>query len=249
MVQEGDVRSLLFLSEAGETLESQMSVSDPARLRLSYTRQMMAALALWESRLPAPVEQPRLLLVGLGGASLSKAVARQYPEATVVTVEIEPVVVEAARAWFGYRETSRVLTVVADARHYLETTAQSYDVILLDAFDEEGAPHSLATQEFFQLLEQRLSPRGVVVSNVHYDPWAPAARYLKGASLTFPYSYAVHSPYNGAVVLSREPLSTLPLWENREHYTRLYELPVVELLNPRFNYSLDGVLPLRDLER
>ena len=249
VVEEAGLRTLLFFSRAGETVESEMSVSDPLALQLRYTQQMLAALGLWESRTEKPVEQPKFLLVGLGGGSLSKAVARQFPQATVTSVEIEPLVVEAARAWFGYQESERMLTVVDDARHFLEVTQDRYDAILLDAFDEEGAPRALRTVEFFSLLEQHLLPGGVIVSNVHYDPWLPAERYMKSASAVFSNLYAVGSPGNGAVVFSREPVSGLELWEQREAYAKRYALPVMELLTPRLSVDLEGVPPYRDADR
>ena len=246
VVQEGDVRRLLFWSSAGETTESEMSLADPSALSLLYTRQMMAAISLWEVRSPRPPES--FLLVGLGGASLSKRIARQFPTATVTSVEIEPLVVQAARDWFQYEESSRVVTVVDDARHYLEVSADRHDVILLDAFDEGGPPDALRTVEFFQLVEQHLKPGGVVISNVHYDPWLPARRYLRSAAEVFASSYFVDTPGNGATVFSREPLSSLRVWEARDDYQRRYELPVNDLLNPRLTVDLEKIRPYRDKE-
>jgi spermidine synthase len=244
VVQDGDVRSLLFRSKAGQTVESTMSVSDPFRLRLRYTQQMMAAVALWESR--GTVPEPKLLLVGLGGGSLSKAMARQFPDATVTSVEIEPLVVEAARAFFEYKDSDLVRTVVDDARHFLEVTSEQYDVILLDAFDEQGAPEVLRTVEFFALVERHLRPGGVVISNVHYDPWTPARRYLKSAAEVFGSSYLVNSPLSGAAVFSRESLSSLPIFERRAEYEKRYGLPVLDLLSPRLSVDLRTIEPYRE---
>lgn len=247
VVQDGRFRRLIFLSGAGETVESEMSLEQPEQLSLPYTRQMMAAVALWESRLPTSPPAPRFLLVGLGGGSLSKAVARRFPRGEVTTVEIEPAVVEAARRFFDYQESSRVTTVVDDARHFLESTDGRYDVILVDAFDEGGAPPALRSVEFFALLRDHLRPQGVVISNVHYDPWTPARRYLASALEVFPHLYGVGSPWNGAVTFSAEPLTGLTLWERSEEFSRRYGLPVMDLLRPRLSLpEADSVEPYRD---
>ncbi len=246
-MQDGSTRRLVFDSAAGETIESEMSLDLPDRLSLLYIRQMMAAVALWESRLSSPPPAPRFLLVGLGGGTLSKAVARQFPGGEVTTVEIEPAVVEAARRFFDYQESPRVITVVDDARHFLETTDGRYDVILIDAFDEGGAPPALRSVEFFTLLRDHLKPQGVVISNVHYDPWSPARRYLASALQVFPHLYGVGSPWNGAVAFSAEPLTGLTLWERSEEFSQRYGLPVMDLLRPRLTVpEVDPVEPYRD---
>lgn len=247
VVQDGALRRLLFLSAAGETVESELSLQRPDELSLPYTRQMMAVVALWESRRPETAKAPSFLLVGLGGGSLSKAVARQFPGGEVTTVEIEPAVVEAARRFFDYQESSRVTTVVDDARHFLETTDGHYDVVLVDAFDEGGAPTALRSVEFFALLRDHLRPYGVVISNVHYDPWTPARRYMASALEVFPHLYGVGSPWNGAVAFSSEPLTGLTLWERSEEFSQRYGLPVMDLLRPRLSLpEADPVEPYRD---
>ena len=57
--------------------------------------------------------------------------------------------------------------MVQDGRAYLESCQESYDLIVLDAFDGLEIPASLRTRQFYQLTSQRLASGGVVVSNLH----------------------------------------------------------------------------------
>jgi spermidine synthase len=103
--------------------------------------------------------------IGLGTGSFPRTVARLVPEASVTTVEIDPVVRDVARDFFQYRESPRTRTVIADGRLYLARGGESYDLIVLDAFNSTGTPFHLTTREFFQTVRGRLTGDGVFVAN------------------------------------------------------------------------------------
>jgi spermidine synthase len=154
--QQGHERTLLFADQQGETEESRIDVRAPHRPVQRYLRQMLAATALWESQGESawppdgPSKPLKFLVVGLGGGSLSNALCHLFPEATVVSVDIEPAVVEAARRYFFLREDERSRVVIEDARRLLESSPESYDIIYLDAFDGLEVPAPLRTVEFAQ---------------------------------------------------------------------------------------------------
>lgn len=103
--------------------------------------------------------------IGLGTGSFPRTVARLVPEASVTTVEIDPVVREVARDFFQYRESPRTRTVIADGRLFLARGGEPYDLIVLDAFNATGTPFHLTTREFFQTVRSRLTGDGVFVAN------------------------------------------------------------------------------------
>ena len=71
-----------------------MRINRPWNLELEYTREMMAALVLRdEARWPR-----KILLIGLGAASLTRFLYRHRPLSHLTIVEIEPAVVAAASA-------------------------------------------------------------------------------------------------------------------------------------------------------
>jgi len=108
----------------------------------------------------------RALVVGLGAGSIPKRFLRDYAEATVESVELDPAVVDVARRFFEVRDHPRHRIVVQDGRVHLRRSEARFDLIVLDAYFAEGIPFHLATREFLELVRERLAPGGVVVANI-----------------------------------------------------------------------------------
>jgi spermidine synthase len=132
---------------------------DPVALFLPYSQVMMAALAL-------PPEPKRALILGHGGGSLAKWLARHRPELELDTVEVDPSVVRAAERYFSYQAPAGHHVHVKDARVFLRSATGTYDVIWLDVFARHLIPFHLTTQEFFRELRARLHPDGVLAVNL-----------------------------------------------------------------------------------
>lgn len=201
--QSGDTRILLFADKDGETEESRISVKQPYQPRERYLEQMVALTRLSFER----DSSPRFLVVGMGAGTLSLSLAHHFPTATVTSIELEPAVVEAARRFFFYRESPTVLTVVDDARHFLENSDGSYDAIYLDAFDGVEVPAPLRTLEFARLLESHLRPGGLILANIHFVPELSSQRYRRSLSEVFPHSYLTNGLAQGVGLYSRDPLT------------------------------------------
>jgi spermidine synthase len=138
--------------------QSGVDLDDPNRSVVGYDEALLAALAF----------RPgirRVCVIGLGGGSLQRALARIRPEAVVESVEIDPVVRDIARKYFLYAETERTRTVIADGRVFLAQPGPAYDLIVLDAFNSTGVPFHLTTREFFEIVRRRLSPDGIFAAN------------------------------------------------------------------------------------
>lgn len=103
------------------------------------------------------------LLVGLGGGSLVGRYKKHYGIDTDV-VEIDPAVDRAARRWFGFAPSGRV--VIEDGRRYLERSSESYDLIVLDAFNGDHHPFHLFSREAFEAASKRLADDGVLAMNI-----------------------------------------------------------------------------------
>ena len=76
----------------------------------------------------------------------------------------------------------RVSTTIADARHQLLVSPETYDVIVAEAIVPEAA-HSglLFSVEYFRQVRERLKPGGIVVE------WVPTQRTLNTFRKVFPY--------------------------------------------------------------
>ncbi len=157
-VRVRDARDLRFLI-LDNTFHAIMWHPDPVRLTLPYSQMMMAALSLH----PAP---RRGLILGHGGGSLAKWLARHWPRLELDVVEMDPMVVNAAERFFGYRAPGNHHVHVEDARVFLTRAAARYDIIWMDVFTRHQIPFHLTTTEFFAELKRRLTPAGVVAVNL-----------------------------------------------------------------------------------
>lgn len=152
---EKDFRFLVL----DNTFHAIMWQPDPDKLALPYSQMMMAALALH----PKP---QRGLILGHGGGSIAKWLARNWPNFKLDIVEMDPSVVRAAEEYFDYHATRKHHVHIQDARAFLRKSADRYDIIWVDVFARHQIPFHLTTQEFFIQLRNHLSERGVIAINL-----------------------------------------------------------------------------------
>jgi spermidine synthase len=107
----------------------------------------------------------RTLVIGLGGGTVVKRMWRDYPDMHVDVVELDPEVVEVAYRFFEVPVDERIRVFSCDGRSFLETATDTYDIVIVDAFDEDQVPRPLTTEEFMRVLRDRLAPDGVVAYN------------------------------------------------------------------------------------
>src|SRR6185503_9627760 len=159
VLDEQGVRTLSFDGSA----ETRMSVRNPLQGHFEYTEYFHMPW-LWNTQMT------NALMIGLGGASTQRAYQHYYPDVTVDTVEIDPVVVRVARDYFQFQETPTQRVQVSDGRVFLRRGGGPYGVIILDAYQKNRygsfIPYQLATREFFELASQRLTTNGVLAYNV-----------------------------------------------------------------------------------
>ena len=136
-----------------------VDLKDADDLQVPYTRLMTAALLY-------PQSIGRILMVGLGGGSISTYLGRAMPQVQIDVVELDPGVIAAGHRYFGLLETDKVHFIESDGRVYLNRNKDLYDLVLLDAYRELGVPFHLLTREFYELVKARLAPGGAVASNL-----------------------------------------------------------------------------------
>jgi spermidine synthase len=128
----------------------------------------------WDMFLTAPplLGRPvqRVAILGNAGGTTARAFGVYYPGAAIDAVEIDPAVSDAGYAYFGLGDNPQVTVHTADARPFLRSTDQRYDLILIDAYRQPYVPFYLATKEFFELCRQRLRPGGIVALNISTVP-------------------------------------------------------------------------------
>jgi len=85
---------------------------------------------------------------------------------SVDSVEIDPVVIDVARTYFGLPEDDRSRTFPQDARRFVQTSKDTYDLVIMDAYYAEALPFHLTTQEYLRETKARMAPDGVMAYNV-----------------------------------------------------------------------------------
>jgi spermidine synthase len=119
--------------------------------------------------LPALLHPDPLSVLGIGfGAGVSAGTFTRYPGIQKITIcEIEPVIPPASTKYFaaqnyGVAHNPKTHIVFDDARHYLLTTTEKFDIIASDPLDVfiKGTA-ALYSHEYFEAVKQHLNPGGM----------------------------------------------------------------------------------------
>ena len=109
-----------------------------------------------------------VLIVGVGAGVTAGALSIHPEVERIVICDIEPLVPISARAYFGNEnhhvfDNPRVQLVFDDARHFLQTTTEKFDIITSDPIHPwvRGAA-TLYSLEYLTLAKDHLTPGGVV---------------------------------------------------------------------------------------
>jgi spermidine synthase len=139
--------------------QSSMRLDDPFETDIEYVAYFHLALAIQPSL-------TRVLVIGLGGGTLVKRFWRDYPEMRIDAVEIDPDVADVAYELFALPRDERINVVVGDGREFLRDTDATYDLVVVDAYDDDHIPIHLLTEEFLREVQSHLAPDGVVAYNL-----------------------------------------------------------------------------------
>jgi len=112
-------------------------------------------------------EAQRVLVIGLGGATVVKRMWRDYPWMHIDAVELEPRIAEVARTHFALPADERIAVHISEGRAFLAACDSEYDIVIVDAFDDEQVPPPLLTEEFHRLVLAHLTSGGVLAYNMH----------------------------------------------------------------------------------
>jgi hypothetical protein len=151
-------------------LHSQITVGAPYEMHYGYTR-IFAELTRWHRSYDQAV---RTLMIGGGGYVFPRYIEEHWPAAHIEVVEIDPAVTRAARAAFGFPQTSRIRVHHADGRVFVNQAYrrlerfgdfEPYDFIYVDAVNDFSVPFQVTTREFFAKTERLLAEDGLLLMN------------------------------------------------------------------------------------
>ncbi len=159
VVQDGPLRGLRF---DNNFYQSKVDIVNPLTGHFHYID------LLFQSFLFQP-EPDNVVILGLGGGSAGRLLHHHQPELDILTVELDPAVVDVAEEFFFYDRD--VLPVeISDARAWLRRSNAKYDLIIQDTYSSNTygtfIPFHLATLEYFSLVYNSLTDDGIFTINV-----------------------------------------------------------------------------------
>lgn len=142
---------------------SYVDLSDPTHLEFEYLRVIAAATDVFRAQ-GAPV---RALHLGGGGLTLPRYLGAVRPGSDSLVYEIDAGVLRIDREQLGLRDGNGIRTRVEDARVGLaDQRADSYDLVVGDAFGGVAVPWHLTTRQVVAQVDRALAPTGLYAVNL-----------------------------------------------------------------------------------
>ncbi|KAM8745653.1 eEF1A lysine and N-terminal methyltransferase [Acanthopagrus schlegelii] len=201
---------------AAPTSSSASLSVDSGFLCCSHHEVMAAGLAMLGVGTPQNKDVPvSVLLVGLGGGGLPQFLRDFVPNVTVEVVELDPVVMEVAKEWFGFRPDDRLTVTLGDGLERicaLETEGgRLFDAIMFDVDNKDSSlgmscpPAAFVETQILQKVSSLLTPRGVFILNLACRNPAMRKSTLERVSAVFPtiLSKKIEEEINEILLCSR----------------------------------------------
>jgi MFS family permease len=104
----------------------------------------------------------RALLLGMAGGTLAMELKTLGFKTDIV--EIDPRMPELAEQYFGFTPEAFQI-YIDDGRHYLNTSSEQYDLVIIDVINGEVQPFHMFTQQALQRLKERCTEDALVIIN------------------------------------------------------------------------------------
>ena len=184
-----------YLHFGTEWVQGAMRIRKPDWPELEYAQQMMAWM-LWNH---AP---RRITQLGLGTGALTKFCYKNFAEAQVTAVELNPSVIGICHSMFKLPGNDERLHVVEmDAMDYVTDPANhgTLDALQVDLYDATARGPVLDTPEFYQACAACLNDDGIMTVNLFGDH-PSYAKNLKAMKFAFPQVVSLPEVHDGNVV-------------------------------------------------
>ncbi len=196
--EEGETRTMYF-GELGDEAETSINLKNPDKAVFEYPGMMLAALPLYP-------EGRRVVMMGLGGGFLPGLFQRFLPDYRLIVVEVDVQVGELAQTYSAFNPGGNAELILGDGRDYLESLGrESVDQIWLDAFSGNYVPKQLSGLHFLRLCQEKMTPGGLLVQNLHQSRPLAFQNQLKTTEAAFGDFLALDGTRCGnSIVISRK---------------------------------------------
>jgi len=112
----------------------------------------------------------QVLVVGGGDCGSLREIIKHPSVERAVQVEIDPVVVELSKKYYNWVNptlaNSKVELIIGDALDYVKSTANKFDVVIVDSSDPIGPAEGLFREPFYRDVFRILNDDGIVSSQL-----------------------------------------------------------------------------------
>lgn len=102
-------------------------------------------------------------ILGLGGGTVAKLIRKNWPEAKIIGIDIDPIMVEWGKKYLELDKTN-VEIKIQDAYDF----KGRYDLIIIDLYNGETFPEKFESKEFLNKVKSSLTEKGIAVFNRTY---------------------------------------------------------------------------------
>lgn len=127
-----------------------------------YYDYAMAAPLMVADKAP---EEMDVLILGMGTGTYATQCRKYFGNMNLEGVEIDEKISALSRKYFALPDEVHVTTY--DGRAFLNATEKTYDVIMVDAYQDITIPFQMSSVQFFTLVKQHLNKNGVMVVNMN----------------------------------------------------------------------------------
>ncbi len=117
---------------------------------LTQSGSVMTHVWKWgvDALLPHDFNPSKILMLGVAGGSAISWLAHKFPQAQIVGVDIDPVIVEVGKEFFGLNNLKNLKIVISDAVKFLKTNKESFDIIFTDCYKGYETPLGFEDLDF-----------------------------------------------------------------------------------------------------
>jgi len=150
--------NLRYLTFGNQIEQSCVNLCKPCRLEHAYSQAMLLSLLMSST-------SDNVLLLGLGGGALLRALNCINSRMKIDAVEISPMVLAVAKEFFLLPESPSIQFHCDAAESYLKKTEKTFHHIYSDLYIEDQVHDSQLNLTFYQKCFDKLSNDGILIVN------------------------------------------------------------------------------------
>lgn len=131
---------------------------------------------LWKhafSTLGMPISRPmkKILVLGVAGGTVIHMLHDMYPEANITGVDIDQVMIDVGKKYFGLGDIKNLHCVRDDAKVFIRSyKGKPFDLIVIDIFIGPDVPDFVTSLSFESTVKKILSKQGRTIINYLQQP-------------------------------------------------------------------------------